>query len=286
VRRDGQEAAAPQEFQVKVAPSLARLFAYLQRFSIACENFGVVSAIRLFYYCRFKSFSGGVSLRVRKLRRDVVFRGKTDKGVMSHFFSPGYRILDTVENPVRVIVDAGANIGDETLRFRHFHPDARIVAIEPDPGNFNILSANVASDSAIELLNNGLWSHDCGLCVIAGDSAEGFRVEEADDRSQPPDVEAISIPSIMARFSLSSIDILKMDIEGSEFQVFSSPSVESWIGGVKVLIFECPDSDHPGATQRIFEKIAGLNFDCHIHGECLVLIRRDTGWRLESNLYL
>jgi FkbM family methyltransferase len=160
------------------------------------------------------------------------------------------------------------------------------VAIEPDPGNFEILSANVASDPAIELLRNGLWSHDCGLRVVAGDSAEAFRVEEADDPSQPPDVQAVSIPSIMARFSLQSIDILKMDIEGSEYQVFSSPGVESWIGDVKVLIFECPDSDHPGATQRIFDKIARLDFICHIQGECLVLIRRDSGWKLESNTYL
>jgi FkbM family methyltransferase len=271
---------------VKVAIFFARLFAYLQRFSVACDNFGVASAIRLFYYCRFKSFPSGVSLPVRKLRRSIVFRGRTDKGVMSHFFNPGCRILDTVDNPVRVIVDAGANIGDETLRLRHFHPHARIVAIEPDPDNFQILSANVASDPAIELLRNGLWSHDCGLRVFAGDSAEGFRVEESDDRSQPPDVQAISIPSIMTRFSLASIDILKMDIEGSEFQVFSSPGVESWIGSVKALIFECPDSDRPGATQRIFDKIAGLNFTCHIQGECLVLIRRDTGWKLESNTYL
>ena len=131
VRRDGHEAAPTQEFQLKVAIFHARLFAYLQRFSVACDNFGIVSAIRLFYYCRFKSFPSGVSLRVRKLRRAIVFRGRTDKGVMSHFFKPGYRILDTVDNPVLVIVDAGANIGDETLRFRHFHPHARIVAIEP-----------------------------------------------------------------------------------------------------------------------------------------------------------
>jgi FkbM family methyltransferase len=271
---------------VKVTVFFGRLFAYLQRFSVACDNFGVVSAIRLFYYLRYTSLPDGVSLHVRGLRRAVVFRGKIDKGVMSHFFTPGYRILDTADNPVRVIVDAGANIGDETLRFRHFHPHARIVAIEADPRNFEMLSANMASDPAIELLKNGLWSHECGLRVIVGNSAVESRVEETDDPSQPPDVQAVSIPSIMARYSLTGIDILKMDIEGSEFQVFSSPDVESWIGRVKVLIFECPDADRPGATQRIFDKISGLNFTCHIHGENLVLIRPDTGWRLETNTYL
>jgi FkbM family methyltransferase len=205
---------------------------------------------------------------------------------MSHFFNPGYRIRDSAANPVRVIVDTGANVGVETLRFRHFHPEARIVAIEPDSGNFSVLTRNVGADGRIALLNSGLWSHKCRLHVIVGESAEGFRAEEVNGEPQRSDVDAVSIPSIMQSFGLDEIDILKMDIEGAEYQVFTAPDVESWIRRVKVLIFECPDADRPGTTQAIFEKLAGLDFVCHIHGECFVLIRKDTGWKLESNTYL
>ena len=271
---------------MKVATYFARAFAYLQRFSVACENFGLVSAVRLFVYCRAKPMPGGISLPVRRLGREVVFRGSTDKGVMSHFFTPNYRIRDSPASPVRVIVDAGANIGIETLRFRHFHPKAMIVAIEPDSGNFAILSRNTDSDDKIALLNSGLWSHKCRLHIISGASAEGFSAEEVKGDPQPGDVDAVSIPSIMESFGLNEIDILKLDIEGAEYQVFAATEVESWIRRVKVLIFECPDADRPGTTQTIFEKLAGLDFVCHIHGECFVLIRKDTGWRLESNTYL
>jgi FkbM family methyltransferase len=271
---------------MKVATYFARTFAYLQRFSVAWGNFGLASAIRLFAYCRAEPFPAGVSLPVRRLGREVVFRGKTDKGVMSHFFTPNYRIRDSAGNPVRVIVDAGANIGIETLRFRHFHPHARIVAIEPDSGNFSILQRNTRADGKIELLHGGLWSHKCRLHIIPGESAEGFRAEEASGEPQPGDVEAVSIPSIMESFGLDEIDILKLDIEGAEYQVFTAADVESWIRRVKVLIFECPDADRPGTTQAIFQKLAGLDFVCHIHGECLVLIRTGTGWKLESNTYL
>lgn len=209
-----------------------------------------------------------------------------DKGVLSHFYGPGYRILDSAANPVRVIIDAGANIGDETLRFRHFHPDAQIVAIEPDSGNYSILSRNVSADQGIHVLKSGLWSHECKLRVTPGVTAEAFRVEEVDNEPQPGDVDAVSISSIMTRFSFNEIDILKMDIEGAEYEVFSSPEIDSWIGRVKVFIFECPDADRVGATQRIFEKLANLEFKCHIIGECFVLIRRDAGWALVSNTYL
>jgi FkbM family methyltransferase len=271
---------------MNVATYVARAFTYLQRFSVACENFGLVSATRLFVYSRSKPIPAGVSLSIRRLGRAVVFRGSTDKGVMSHFFNPGYRIRDSARNPVRVIVDAGANIGVETLRFRHFHPGAKIIAVEPDSGNFGVLSLNAGSDGKIALLHSGLWSHKCKLRILAGESAEGFRAEEAIGEPQSSDVDAVSIPSIMESFGFEEIDILKMDIEGAEYQVFSAPDVNSWINRVKVLIFECPDADRPGTTQIIFGKLAGLGFVCHIHGECFVLIRRDTGWKLESNAYL
>jgi FkbM family methyltransferase len=271
---------------MKVATYFARAFAYLLRFSVACENFGLVGAVRLFVSCRARSVPSGISLPVRGLGREVVFRGRTDKGVMSHFFTPNYRIRDSAAHPVRVIVDAGANIGIETLRFRHFHPEARIVAIEPDSGNFAMLSRNAGSDGKIELLNSGLWSHKCRLHIIPGASAEGFRAEEMTGAPQPGDVDAVSIPSIMESRGIEEIDILKLDIEGAEYEVFSAADVESWIRRVKVMIFECPDADRPGTTQAIFEKLAGLDFVCHIHGENLVLIRKDTGWRLESNTYL
>jgi FkbM family methyltransferase len=271
---------------MKAAIYFSRAFAYLLRFSVACENFGLLSATRLFIYCRSKPIPAGISLPVRRLGRTIVFRGKTDKGVMSHFFNPGCRIRDSAANPVRVIVDAGANIGVETLRFRHFHPEARIVSIEPDSGNFAVLTRNAGSDDNIELIKSGLWSHKCRLHLIAGESAEGFRAEEVDGEPQPGDVDAVSIPSIMESFGLDEIDILKMDIEGAEYQVFTAPDVESWIQHVKVLIFVCPDADRPGTTQAIFEKLASLDFVCHIHGECFVLIRSGTGWKLESNTYL
>jgi hypothetical protein len=47
---------------------------------------------------------------------------------------------------VHLIVNAGANIGDETIRFRHFHPEATIIALEPHAGNFHVLKKNVEAD--------------------------------------------------------------------------------------------------------------------------------------------
>lgn len=225
------------------------------------------------------------SIEARKLRRTIFFRGAAD-GVLSHYFYPGFRIRDTPENPVRFIIDAGANIGDETLRFRYFHPEALVVALEPESGNYEMLARNTAGDERTIALQAGLWSHECALAIAPNpeDNKEAFRVTEA-PAGAPGTIPACSVPSLMNRFDRQTVDILKMDIEGAEDDVFAR-GAEEWIGRVKVFIFECPDGDRPGAALRIFRKLSGQNLNCYIQGENLVLIRADTGWKIETNLFL
>jgi FkbM family methyltransferase len=269
-----------------IATRLANFAAWLERFLVATVNFGTLSAILLLVVRRGRSFPGGVPIFVKKLGRKMYYRGASDIGVMSHFFRPNYRILDTPEMPVKYIIDAGANIGDETLRFRYFHPDATIVALEPESENFRLLSRNLAGYDRVVLLQNGLWSHECDLHVIpsVGDHNEAFRVEEVSGTGLPA-IHAVTVPVIMDRYGFPEIDILKLDIEGAEYFVFDSQCQE-WVGRVRVFIFECPDNDRAGTAFRIFGALGSHQFNCFIQGESLVLIRRDTPWSVESNRFL
>jgi FkbM family methyltransferase len=203
---------------------------------------------------------------------------------MAHFFYPGTRILDTAACPVRVIVDAGANIGIETIRMRHFFPQARILAIEPSTENYRFLVMNTAEDKGfVETLHNAVWSTQVALHLQPGETNEAFSVRPVEP-DEPSDLEAISMDAVLQRVG-GEIDILKMDIEGSEDEVFRNNT--EWVNHVKVFIFECPDRDHPGAALQIFRTLGHLPLDTFISGgENLVLIRRDTGWRLETTSYL
>ena len=265
-----------------------RSAAFLERFTVAAENLGFVNAVKLFALFLLRWQSDESVLHVTRLKRDIYFRGKADRGVMSHFFTRGYRIVDTPEQPVRFIVDAGANIGDETIRFRHFHPEATVIALEPQPGNFRLLEKNVKGDPNTVVVSKGLWSHECCLNIAAGASNEGFSVTEVSVGTG--DVQAISIDSILASpfnngSSFAEIDILKLDIEGAEYQVFSK-NYESWIHKVKVIIMECPDSEHPGAAMTVFRALSGLDFRTYLCGENIVMIRGDIPWKLQISAYL
>lgn len=265
---------------------LMRLSGWLERFFAAAYNLGFINAFRLRVLQRHRPIPEGTSMRVRALGRTVYYRGAADG--MTHFFRVNYRILDTPQSPVRFIVDAGANIGAATLRFRHFHQQAKIIALEPEPANFQILSRNVSSDANIFPIQKALWPRECALRIFQprplAPRNNAFRVEEHDGDPQPGDVPATTIPSLLNQFAFPEIDILKIDIEGAEYFVFDD-SARDWVDKVKVLIFECPDNDRPGSAFRIFNAVAHLPLNCYIQGENLVLIRRDVPWRMRGELF-
>lgn len=258
-----------------------RMFAYLSRFAIAVRNLGFINALRT-----FKAIRGGRELsaiRVPRLGQVFFFRSAEDKGAISHLFYPGTRILDTPECPVRTIVDAGANIGVETVRMLHFHPDARVFAIEPVRANFEILQKNTAEKKErVSTLMAGLWSSDTRLEVLSGSTYEGFSVRPADAESAGH-IDAVTMQRVLSDVG-GEIDILKMDIEGAEYEVFSQNT--EWVNHVKAFVFECPDRDHPGAAFQIFRALSHLPLRTYISGENLVLIREDTNWDMETTAYL
>ncbi len=262
---------------------LLRVADALRRYSVCIANFGLRDAWRLLFTYRSRVPPTSVSVHLRPANRRIHFRGAADAGVMSHFYQPGCRIVDSPAQPVRTIIDAGANIGDETIRFRHFHPEARIIALEPSRENFRVLEKNLGDDPNCILLNCGLWNKDCFLDITSGNTYEQFRVSEV--ASETPDtVRAVCLPSLMADYGLDEIDILKLDIEGAEFEVFA-PDSSAWVPKVKVCVFECPDGDRPGAAMRIFQAFLADGFHCSVHGENLILIRPGVPWTVASDLF-
>ncbi|HVB81194.1 MAG TPA: FkbM family methyltransferase [Candidatus Binataceae bacterium] len=261
---------------------LTRGFAFAASLCVCAANLGLRSALVIFILTRHDARPRTIWLKC--FGRPFTFRGRADKGVMSHFYKPGYRIRDRADRSIATIVDCGANIGDETVRFRHFHPKARIVAIEAAAQNFKLLQRNFAHDPLVTCLHKGIWPTAARLKIDRVSSNEGISVAEVAANDATYDVDAISIPDVMRKFGMERIDILKLDVEGTEYELFTR-NIDDWIERVNVLIFECPDHERPGTVSALYRKIATMDFDCFVNGENLVLIRRGTGWQCDSALY-
>jgi FkbM family methyltransferase len=213
--------------------------------------------------------------------RRFTFRGTLDQGVMFHFYNEGYRIQSDNGRPLLRIVDAGANIGDETARFLYHCPNATIVAIEPETRNFEILQANFGDLSNVRCIHGGLWHRDGRIQVVNDSSTsqhmESFRVVPTSD---PNGVEAWSIPRIMQEMGWDWIDVLKLDIEGSEYELFST-SAEFWIDRVNAFIIEVADHERAGTIQTMYAALKRESFNTYICGENLVLIKAGLPWSVD-----
>lgn len=172
----------------------------------------------------------------------------------------------------KTIIDAGANIGFTSVYFSRQYPDATIYSLEPEPGNFELLQENVKGYSNITAIQAALW-YENGTIEIAnhGHGLRGFMVEKTSGKSQY--IKALTLPSIIQQHNITSIDILKIDIEGSEKEVFSSDT--GWMQITKCLVIELHDRMKPGCSEAVFGALAQYHFSKTVKGENLVFINQE-----------
>lgn len=138
------------------------------------------------------------------------------------------RLLEGSPGPLR-IVDAGANIGLATLYFKTRFPQAEILALEPEPENFASLERCIQSNALqdIRALDIGLWGCDTNLVPAStfrdGEAWSFALTEAAGSQSTQRSIPVMSLGTLMAQQSWSAIDLLKIDIEGAEANLLTSP---------------------------------------------------------------
>jgi FkbM family methyltransferase len=167
-----------------------------------------------------------------------------------------------------LIVDAGANIGASAVYFAYSFAGARIVAIEPERGNFDLLAANTA-DLPVECLRAALAASAGRLNVVdPGEGHWGYRTTAAVVDAALDSVETVTMNEIYRRYSDSALPfIAKIDIEGAESELFAANT--EWVDRTPVIIIELHDWMIPGqANSSAFLKcIANRNRDFVYFGE-------------------
>jgi len=117
-----------------------------------------------------------------------------------------------------LIIDGGANIGLSVFYFKTLFPNSRIIAFEPDPMLFKTLSKNVEVWNLQNVLffDKALWSEETEI-EFWHEGADGGRAIDI------PDVrKAIKVKtSILSKYLETKVDFLKLDIEGSEYEVLA-----------------------------------------------------------------
>jgi len=120
--------------------------------------------------------------------------------------------------PPGTIVDAGANVGASVLWFRARFPSAKIIALEPDPSTFRKLEVTLADVVDVHVVEAALAAATGTAHLFQAERTWASRLVSA-PTSSTVTVRALSLSDLMDEYGLESIDLLKLDIEGMEWEV-------------------------------------------------------------------
>ena len=221
------------------------------------------------------TFTWPMRVHLQKQGIPVYLRaGTSDYSILKQIFvDDEYEPLQHLDHP-RYIVDCGANVGFSSLYFARLYPSARIFAIEPDEQNATVFLRNLSSYAdRVELVQSAIWSSPARLVIQRGpvtfEAAIGVREARADEKE---DLFAIDIPAVLNRLrsqspDLPKIDLLKIDIEGSEGELFREPACHQWLPLVRNIAIEL----HNDICKTLFLKaMERYNFDLNISGELTI----------------
>jgi FkbM family methyltransferase len=201
----------------------------------------------------------------------------SDVRVFTQIFIKNEYKFDVNRNP-EFIIDAGANIGLASVYFANQFPNARILAIEPEKENFEILVKNTEPYPNIEPIFGALWGERAEVEVVdRGLGNWGFMIEAPSDGQRLPrpsqqKVQGMTVDMILERYGIRQINILKLDIEGAELEVFRNSS--SWIDKVDSLIIELHEHMKPGCNRSFYSATGGFDIEWS-QGEFVYLTRTE-----------
>jgi FkbM family methyltransferase len=214
-----------------------------------------------------------LKIKPRQARYGVLARlgDASDMAVFRQIFQEDeYACLRGLPSP-RVVFDLGANVGYASAYFLNCFPQSRLLAVEPDPANYRLCQANLEPyRERARVMLGAAWS-ECGQLFLSrgtfGDGREwATEVLATHPVEREPTVQGWDIPSLLKSFGASEIDLLKVDIEGSELALFGSSS-SAWLPLVRNI---CIELHGPGCERAFFDAMRGYSYDLDRSGELTI----------------
>jgi len=226
------------------------------------NNYGLLKAGYLIkIYDEEYNFCGQKEFRLRQNNFNTKYN-------YNHMDSPINSYIDFMYNDIygdfiknsKKIIDAGANIGAfiEYVRLKNKNIE-RIIAIEPVPETFGYLNSNFEFPELVKI-NKALYSDITTIQIFSSDNASvgSSIIKSNDNDSTFIDVETITLESIVEEYG--NFDLLKLDIEGAEFDVFETLNIET-LQKIDKIILEYHHNDQEDIKLRkVLDKLDEAGF--------------------------
>ncbi len=193
------------------------------------------------------------------------------------FFKGEYLFHADTDSPV--IFDCGANIGLATLFFKHLYPAARISCFEADPSTAAVLQKNIEQNHLQDvspynlMLSNSEGEHPFYLAA----NMEGSLFMSALPDRLANHREIIVQAGKLSNYIDSPVDLLKLDVEGAEFDVMTDLKNTGKIAQIRNMMIEYHHRID-GQSSRLAQFLALLEdagFEYQISAACYPISRQN-----------
>jgi FkbM family methyltransferase len=174
-----------------------------------------------------------------------------------------------------VFVDIGANVGLFSLFIAATARAARILAIEPEPGNFARLAFNIAANPGLPITPLALALGETeGTAVIMLNARDrgGTRMVAGGMQAGGVEVRCRALLRVITDAGLTGIDALKIDVEGAEDKVlvpfFRDAPAALWPG---LIVIEDSSAEW---SSDLFALLASKGYDVSSRSRQNVMLRR------------
>lgn len=178
---------------------------------------------------------------------------------MEVFGGQPYELNYSPIEPVSTILDLGANVGAAAAFLSRRFPEAALVAVEPSPATYEALCENLRrAVPGGRALRAAVVPRAGTYRIEPGRSPSGDQVvaTDAGEDGQPAEFETLTIGQLLDREMPGGVDLMKVDIEGGEADLFAA--VVDWGPRVRALVAEV----HPPlSTERAYELLAAGGFE-------------------------
>jgi FkbM family methyltransferase len=142
--------------------------------------------------------------------------------VLLYIFGLGEYDVDLAPlGSVSSLLDLGANIGVATLWLsRRLDGIERIACVEPAPESFRLLQTNLGRNVRGATAINAAVVAESGAYRLAEDQVPGLARVVPEEAGCAGSLEALTINELLDQADMESVDLLKIDIEGSELPIF------------------------------------------------------------------
>lgn len=139
---------------------------------------------------------------------------------------------EAVEPAPRTIVDLGSHIGATLQAFHTLYPHARIVGIEANPKLIERLKANTEMVPELEVRNVAVAGHDGTTPLYLGQHSWASSTLQTPSAAAMTEVPALTLQSLLEDLKVGNVDLLKLDLEGAEYEVLAKFDAWERIGTI------------------------------------------------------